>query len=75
MLNVMVALPNIGGALCSTPQIWFAPTARVPCSNAANRRVQGLEDANSILHLAKIGYGATGAKNVYTLCPQKTGPP
>jgi len=22
MPNVMVALPNIGGALCSTPQIW-----------------------------------------------------
>ena len=34
MPNVMVALPNIGGALCSTPQS-FTPTTRVPCSNAA----------------------------------------
>jgi len=28
MPNVMVALPNIGGALCSTPQIWLTPTTR-----------------------------------------------
>jgi len=57
MPNVMVVLPNIG--------VWFAPTARVPCSNAANRRAQDLEDANWILHLAKFRYGATAAKNVY----------
>jgi len=31
MPNVMAALPNISGALCSTPQC-----GRVPCSNAAN---------------------------------------
>jgi len=36
MNNVMAALPNIGGALCSTPQVWLTPTTRVPCSNAAN---------------------------------------
>ena len=35
MPNVMAAIPNIGGALCSTPQIWLTPTTRVPCSNAA----------------------------------------
>jgi len=34
MPNVMAALPNIGGALCSTP----TPTTRVPCSNAAKMR-------------------------------------
>jgi len=38
MPNVMPALPNIGGALCSTPQIWLTPTTRVPCSNAAKTR-------------------------------------
>jgi len=38
MPNVMVALPNIGGALCSTPQSVLAPTTRVPCSNAAKTR-------------------------------------
>ena len=32
MPNVMAALPNVGGALCSTP------TTRVPCSNAAKTR-------------------------------------
>ena len=38
MPNVMAAVPNIGGALCSTPQIWLTPTNRVPCSNAAKTR-------------------------------------
>ena len=37
MPNAMVALPNIGGALCSTSQSLaeLRPTTRVPCSNAA----------------------------------------
>jgi len=47
MPNVMAALPNTGGALCSTPQCladvkpyslhftWLTPTTRVLCSNAA----------------------------------------
>ena len=34
MPNVMAALPNIGGALVSTPQSLADPTTRVPCSNA-----------------------------------------
>jgi len=34
MPNVMAALPNTGGALCSTPQSLLTPTTRVPCSNA-----------------------------------------
>jgi len=39
MPNVMAALPNIGGALCSTPQsLADARCARVPCSNAAKKR-------------------------------------
>jgi len=38
MPNVMVALPNIGGALCSTPQSLADATTRVLCSNAAKTR-------------------------------------
>jgi len=38
MPNVMAALPNIGGALCSTPHVWLTPATRVPCSNAAKTR-------------------------------------
>jgi len=39
MPNVMAALTNIGGALCSTPQsFWLTPTARMPCSNQAKTR-------------------------------------
>jgi len=34
--NVMGALPNIGGALCSTPQSLADPAAGMSCSNAAN---------------------------------------
>ena len=37
MPNVMTALPNIGGALCSTPQS-LADATGVPCSNAAKTR-------------------------------------
>jgi len=37
MPNVMAALPNIGGALCSTLQsLAEAHYTGVPCSNAAN---------------------------------------
>ena len=35
MPNVMAALPNIGGALCSTQKVSLTPTTGVPCSNAA----------------------------------------
>ena len=38
MPNVMAALSNIGGALCSTPQILADAPAGVPCSNAARTR-------------------------------------
>ena len=39
MPDVMAALPNTGGALCSTPQsLALTPTTRVPCSNAAKTR-------------------------------------
>jgi len=35
---VMVALPNIGGALCSTPQSLADAHYYMPCSNAAKTR-------------------------------------
>ena len=35
MPNVMVALPNIGGALCPTPQTLVDAHYYMPCSNAA----------------------------------------
>jgi len=35
MPNLMVALPNIGGALCSTPQSLADAHYWMPCSNAA----------------------------------------
>jgi len=38
MPNLMAALPNIGGALCSTPQSLADSSTRVPCSNAAKTR-------------------------------------
>ena len=40
MPNVMAALPNIGGALCWTPQFGWRPLLEcwVPCSNAAKTR-------------------------------------
>jgi len=38
MPNVMVALPNIGGALCSPPQNLADAHYLMPCSNAAKTR-------------------------------------
>ena len=38
MPNVMVALPNIGGALCSTPQSLAEAHYYMPRSNAAKTR-------------------------------------
>ena len=38
MPNVMAALPNRGGALCSKPQNLADSHYRVPCSNAAKTR-------------------------------------
>jgi len=41
MPNVMAALPNIGGALCSTPQSladMLMPNTGVQCNNAAKAR-------------------------------------
>ena len=38
MPNVMVALPNIGGAICSTPQSLADAHYYMPCSNAAKTR-------------------------------------
>jgi len=38
MPNVMAALPNICGALCSIHEVRLTPTARVPFSNAAKTR-------------------------------------
>ena len=40
MPNVMVALQNIGGALCSTPQSLADAHYYMPCSNAAKTRNQ-----------------------------------
>jgi len=40
MPNVMVALPNIGGALCSTPQSLADAHYKMPCSNAAKTQNQ-----------------------------------
>ena len=38
MPNVMVALPNIGGTLCSPPQSLADAHYLLPCSNAAKTR-------------------------------------
>jgi len=40
MPNVMAALPNVGGALCSTPQSLADAHYYIACSNAAKTRNQ-----------------------------------
>jgi len=41
MPNVMVALPNIGGTLCSTPQVWVTPTIRCRAVTLPRRETSG----------------------------------
>jgi len=38
--DVMVALPNIGGASVQRRKVWLTPTNKVPCSNAAKTPYQ-----------------------------------
>jgi len=40
MPNVMAALPNVGGALCSTPQSLADAHYYMACSNAVKTRYQ-----------------------------------
>ena len=56
MPNVMVALPNIGGALCSTPSSLADAYYYMPCSNAAKTRNQlkfgGMPQTNETISAA-----------------------
>jgi len=57
MPNVMAAMPNIGDALCSTPQSFTdAQYYRVPCSNAAKTRkplkLAGVSQTNETISAA-----------------------
>jgi len=59
MPNVMAALPNIGGALCSTPQSLAdaqSRTTTVPCSNAAKTpnplKFAGVPQTNKMISAA-----------------------
>ena len=54
MPNVMAALPNIGGAVCS--KVWLTSTTRVPCSSAAKTRnplkLDGVPQTNETISAA-----------------------
>jgi len=69
MSNVMVALLNIGGALCSTPQ----SLARAHCSTAVlpvGERKTWRTQSEFCLHLAKFRQGAIRRKCIYSLAAQ-----
>jgi len=56
MPNVMAALPNVGGALCST--VSLTPTTKVPCSNAAKTqnplKLAGVPQTNETISAASM---------------------
>ena len=58
MPNVMVAQPNIGGALCSTPQSLADAHYYMPCSNAAKTRkplkVSGVHQTPETISAASV---------------------
>jgi len=51
---------------------WLTPTARVPCSNAANIAKTHDLDVKWILHLAKFHSGAKALESVYSVPAQET---
>ena len=57
MPNVMVVLPNIGGALCSTPQTLADAHYQMPCSNADKTRnplkLAGMPQTNERISAAR----------------------
>ena len=57
MPNVMVALPNIGGSLYSTPQSMADTHYYMPCSNAAKTQNQlklpGMPQTNESISAAR----------------------
>jgi len=57
MPNVMAALPNINGALCSTPQRLADAHYYMPCSNAAKTqkplKVAGMPQTPETISAAK----------------------
>jgi len=59
MPNVMVALPNIGGALYSMPQCLADAHYYMPCSNAAKTRNQlkfgGVPQTSETISAASVG--------------------
>jgi len=60
MPNVMVALPNIGGALCSTPQSLADARYYMPYSNSAKTR-KPLKVAG-VLQIPEMISAASGPK-------------
>ena len=56
MPNLMAALSNIGGALCSTPQSLAEAHYLMPCSNAAKTRdplkLAGMPQTNEMISAA-----------------------
>jgi len=76
MPNVMAAQPNIGGALCESSVIPFlvprrkvclTPTARVPCSNAANIGERKTCAQSEFCRWQNSVRGARVTENVYIL--------
>jgi len=63
MPNVMAALPNVGGALCSTPQSLADATTTVSRSNAAKTRnpLKFARVPQTIVHTGPIS-AASGPK-------------
>jgi len=58
MPNVMAALPNVGGALCSTPQSFADAHTGLLCSNAAKTRnpltLAGVPQTNETISAASV---------------------
>jgi len=81
MLNMMAALPNIGGAVCVSSvipflvprrKVWLTPAARLPCSNAANMGERKTWTQSEFCTWQNSLRGARAPENVHIVATQET---
>jgi len=81
MPNVTAAQPNIGGAVCDNSvipfhvphrKVWLMPTARVPCSNAANIGEHKTWTQSEVCTWQNSVRGKSPRKCIYNVAAQET---
>jgi len=65
MPNVMVTLPNIGGTLCSTPQVWLTSTSTTRCRAVTLPRSETSRNLQGCFKLVNLSQPLVGWSSPY----------